>query len=307
MATPFIAATQKKDLGPLSSADDVGGGGTPAAGQQFSDQKGSTDFVNADKLLSANAGKGQTMLDKAGQGQVDSTADFADLNAIKGYNPAAQLSTTQGSTSTTTQNSGKDANGQMQNWATTAVTPTTTTAYNGMTTDQVDAKKANIDALRSKFDGLSNQYSDSPSGVNLRQVAQQKSVASAVPTYSAQQGGFDSFLMENEGNKAGADGMSSIANRKASIDALRTKFDGIDDTTANLKTGIQSAQGQVGTVSSNPTSTNVYAAPNATGTPLEQTKTADGSTIVTDPNGSPIIYDKTGKIVPTSSGSKPRY
>lgn len=310
MATAFVPNKKaglgllSNGVGPLTSAGDIGGGGTSAVpGQQFSDQKGSTDFVNSDKLLAANAGKGQTMLDKAGQGQIDSTADYTDLDAVKGYNPEAGLSTSTGSTSATTQNTGKDAVGNTKNWSTTAVTPTTTTAYNGLSTGDIDAKKANIDSLRTKFNDLSTQYSDSPSGVGMRQAAQQKSVASAIPTYSAQQGGFDSFLMENEGNAPGADGKSSIENRRNSIGSLMTKFDGIDQKTADVKTGINTAQGKVGTVAGNVVKTDsaVLTTPTTTNSdgvedPAKAQAIKDGFQI-TGKDGSISYYAKNGELI----------
>lgn len=177
MAIPLVP-NKKNILGSLTSAGDVGSGGTPAVGQQFDTQKSSTDFVNAKSLLDANAGKGQSMLDDATKGQVDTTADFSELDVVKGYDPASQLRRTTTSDSETTQNTGKDAAGNTTHWSTTAVTPKTTTTYGGLSTSDIDTKKAGIDKLRLQFNDLGNQFADNPSGVNLRQQAQQKNVAS---------------------------------------------------------------------------------------------------------------------------------
>lgn len=310
MATAFVPNKKaglgllSNGVGPLTSAGDIGGGGTaPVAGQQFSEQKGSTDFVNADKLLSANAGKGQSMLDDATKNQVDTTADFSDVDAVKGYDPNAHLTSSTTNESKTTQNTGKDSVGNTTKWSTTAVTPMTTTSYNGLSTGDIDAKKTNIDSLRLKFNDLNNTFSDTPSGVSLRQQAQQKNVASKVPTYSAQQGGFDSFLMENEGNKAGADGKSSIENRRAGISSLMTKFDGIDQKTADVKSGINAAQGKVGTVAGDAVNTDssVITTPtavNADGTadPAKEQAIKDGFQI-TGKDGSISYYSKSGELI----------
>lgn len=252
MATPYQAP--KKNLAPLTNAGDIAGGGVAPEGQQFSDQKGTTDFVNADKLLSANAGKGQAMLDNATSNQVDTTADFSDVNAINNYDPNAHLSSDTTSKSTTAHKEEKDNFGNTTSWDTTSITPTTTTKYDGLSTADIDAKKANIDALRGKFGDLGNTFADSPKGVELRQVAQQKAVAK-IPTYSAQQGAFDSFLTENEGNKQDANGQSSIGNRRDNITKLMSKFDGIDDRTSKVKTDISTAQGKVGNLTGNVVST----------------------------------------------------
>ena len=280
MATP-LNPNQKKNIAPLSNAGDVAGGGMAPEGQQFSDQKGTTNFVNADKLLAANAGKGQAMLDNATANQVDTTADFTDLNDINGYDPNAYLSSSTTSASTTEKKTGTDDQGNDTTWDTTSITPTTTTKYDGMTADQAEAKKTNIDALRSKFGDLNNTFADSPSGVALRQVAQQKSVASKVPTYSAQQGGFDSFLSENEGNKQDSNGQSSIGSRRDNITKLMSKFDGIDNKTSDVKSGIATAQGKVGSVVGTATSTD--SAPVITNWKDQHKEIAPAPVIATNP------------------------
>lgn len=121
--------------------------------------------------------------------------------------------------------------------------------------------------------------------------------------------------MENEGNAPGANGKSSIENRRAGINSLMTKFNGIDQRTADVKSGINAAQGQVGTTLGNTVRTDgavttdaaaVVADPvvtrteypkgDAAGAGSTRTTNADGSYSIKTDTGVVINYNKDGTI-----------
>lgn len=243
MATPFVP--RKRDVLNNLTSSGLVGSGTAAPGQQFGEQS-STGFVNAEDLAAANAGKGKSMLEAAGKDQLDSKADFTELNALKGYDPNQHLSSKTDIATTTGKRTAIDALGNETEVTTTTQTPTTTTAYSGMSTADVDQKKASVDGLRSGLNDLDKAYSDTAEGVARRQVLSSDKLKKSIDGYNDKQAGFDSFLMEQEG-QAGAPN-SAIANKRQGVSKLLTKFDGFDENVASLKTGINEATGKVGSV-----------------------------------------------------------
>lgn len=306
MATPFVPR-KREVLSNLSSAGLVGDG-TAAPGQQFSDQS-DTGFVNAEDLASANAGKGKSMLDAAGKDQIDSKADFTELNQLKNYDPNAFLSSKTTIGSSTGKKTAIDNAGNETETTTTTLTPTTVTAYNGLSTNDVSAKKANVDGLRTGLNDLNTTYSDSAEGVARRQVLSSDKLKKSIDGYNDKQAGFDSFLMELEG-AAGAPN-SAIANKRGAVSSLLTKFDGIDDTVAGLRKNVAAAEGQVGTVVGTPDSTEktvitknaavLPPPPVITRTDYDPKKGGDaggkGETRTTNPDGSYTIVTDSGVTI----------
>jgi len=293
MATPFVP--RKKDV--LTSMTSAGliGSGSPAAGTQF-EGKSDTGFVNAENLVAANAGKGQSMFDTASKDQIDSNADLTPLSELKSYDPNAHLKSTTTIGTATNKTKGVDAFGNSTETTTTTNTPTTTTTYDGLGTADIDKKKAAADSLKSGLGGLKSTYADDAAGVAGRNDLLTQKLAPNISTYNNKQAGFDSFLMEQEAQPA-------IANKRSAVNSLLTKFDGLDEKVTGLKAGIQSAQGKVGSVAGNTTTTSsaVLTTPKVTNgdgavDPVKDQAVKDGFQI-TGKDGSISYYDKAGNLI----------
>ena len=245
MATPAKNKSKMQlleELGPLTSGGIIAGTGG-GAGQAFTGKESGTDFVNADKLVEANKGKGAVMSDNALSGQIDETADFSDLSALNSYDPNKQLKTVTAPTKTanrSVERTDDQGNVWEDNFKDSTTGPTTTT-YNGWTNGDLDAKAEKIRGLSTQFQDFGKSLTDSPEGTDRRASLLNDKLKKNISTYSAGQNSFDSFLAENEGQ-------GGIQSKADKVRGLSTKFDGLDTTVGNVRSGINAATGKVGVV-----------------------------------------------------------
>lgn len=233
MAIP-LTQKQKNGLDPLTSGGAVAGTGDGA----FTGAQTGTGFTNAQDLLAANKGKGQSMYDAIpGSSPQDETDYSSGIDELKNYDPTSGLksSTAWGEASDTKESAG--ATDITKTWQ----TPTISTKYDGMSTADVDNKAAKIRGLQSKFSGLSDLNGNQDGASELRSQALAANIQKTQPLYAGNkgQGAFDSFLVESEA----APSIQTNSNR---YKGLMSKFDGFDASVDGLKSKINDATGQVG-------------------------------------------------------------
>ncbi len=245
MATPSKLKSKMQlleELGPLSSGGLIAGSGT-GAGQAFTGQASGTDFVNSDKLIEANKGKGQAMTEAALSGQVDETGDFSDLNALNSYDPSTGLNTTVGETKVASREVERtdDQGNVFKDFFTDTTTGPTTTTYTGWSDSDLNAKAEKIRGLKSQFEDFDKALGDNPDAADARASLLNDKNKKNISTYSAGQNAFDSFLSEGEGQGA-------IRSKADKVKDLAKNFDGLDKKVADVRQGIVGATSKVGVV-----------------------------------------------------------